>query len=116
VLMPWTIRNYRVFGALIPLRSNFGLELWLGNNPSGDEVNSFLLHPFVNISEARRYTQLGERAYMADKQREAGAFILSHPGATSRFVLRRAAQYWFAVTDRPGGTWSSSPLYVKALV
>ena len=32
-LVPWTIRNYRVFGKFIVLRSNFGLELWLGNNP-----------------------------------------------------------------------------------
>src|SRR5882762_4798041 len=33
-LAPWTIRNYRVFGKFIVLRSNFGLELWLGNNPN----------------------------------------------------------------------------------
>ncbi len=31
-LLPWTIRNYQVFGRLMPVRDNFGLELWLGNH------------------------------------------------------------------------------------
>jgi 4-amino-4-deoxy-L-arabinose transferase-like glycosyltransferase len=30
---PWFIRNYRVFHQFIPFRTNFGLELQIGNNP-----------------------------------------------------------------------------------
>ena len=32
-IVPWTARNYAAFGQLVPVKSNFGLEFWLGNNP-----------------------------------------------------------------------------------
>ncbi len=114
-LMPWTLRNYRVFHKWIPLRSNFGLELWLGNNPGADDVNSFSQHPALNSAEASLFTRLGELAYMRVKKQEALAYIRSHPAETLARVLHRVATNWFAVTDRPGSTWSSSPPYVKAL-
>jgi hypothetical protein len=116
ILMPWTIRNYRAFGVWIPLRSNFGLEFWLGNNPDANDVNYFSLHPFQNPSEASRFKSLGEIEYMSAKGRDAMAFIKSHPGTDLHFVLRRVAMYWFAVTDRPRADWNSVPLYVKALL
>jgi 4-amino-4-deoxy-L-arabinose transferase-like glycosyltransferase len=39
VLAPWTIRNYRVFGKIIPVSQNLGVNLWCGWNPhaSGSE-------------------------------------------------------------------------------
>jgi len=116
MLVPWTFRNYRVFGVWIPLRSNFGLELWLGNNPAGNEVNSFSLHPFLNPVEGQQFKQLGEIAYMAAKHHEAITFIHSHPGTTLRFILRRIAMFWFSVTDRPRMDWSAIPLYIKVLL
>lgn len=38
-LAPWTIRNYREFGKLIPICSSAGVNLWIGNNPAatGDD-------------------------------------------------------------------------------
>lgn len=32
-ILPWTLRNYQVTGALIPVNSNGGWTLYLGNNP-----------------------------------------------------------------------------------
>jgi len=116
LLMPWTVRNYRVFRSWIPLRSSLGLELWLGNNPDGNAVNSFLHHPFLNPSEAAEFKSLGEVDYMQIKQREAIIFMRSHPWTTLRFIARRIVLYWFAVTDRPSVDWSSLPLYLKTLL
>jgi hypothetical protein len=115
LLMPWTIRNHRALGEWLPLRSNFGLELWLGNNPAGSDVNSFALHPFQNPSEASRFKSLGEIEYMREKQYEAIAFMRAQPGATLHLIARRVALYWFAVSDRPRFDWSTVPFYVKAL-
>jgi 4-amino-4-deoxy-L-arabinose transferase-like glycosyltransferase len=114
-IMPWTVRNYREFGKWIPMRSNFGLELWWGNNPSGDLGNSFVLHPVQNLAEDLKFQRLGEIRYMEEKQQEALEFIASHPVVTFRSTLRRIGDYWFAVSDRPDSGWSSLPASLKVL-
>ena len=86
-LVPWTIRNYRVFGKFIVLRSNFGLELWLGNNRGVPDSWSPWLHPNDNLEEALKYKRMGEIAYMAEKQQQASAFIRTHPMDTLRFTF-----------------------------
>src|SRR5262249_33417942 len=32
VVIPWTIRNYRVHGELVPVKSTFGYAFWQGNH------------------------------------------------------------------------------------
>ena len=115
ILLPWTIRNHRALGKWIPLRSNFGVELWLGNNPAAGDPNSFALHPLWNASEAAEFQRVGEVNYAADKQRAALAYIRAHPTETARAVADRIWSNWFAVTDRVNAQWSTSPAYVKAL-
>ncbi|MGQ9465576.1 MAG: glycosyltransferase family 39 protein [bacterium] len=34
VLLPWTIRNYRVHRAFVPVTTQFGINFWIGNNPN----------------------------------------------------------------------------------
>jgi 4-amino-4-deoxy-L-arabinose transferase-like glycosyltransferase len=36
VVSPWTIRNYLVFHAFVPVQSNSGMVFWAGNNPGSD--------------------------------------------------------------------------------
>lgn len=115
-LVPWTVRNYRVFGKFIVLRSNFGLELWIGNNPNVTDTASPWLHPNDNREEAEKYKRMGEIAYMAEKQRDAFAFMRTHPAQTLDFMFRRFVETWLAITDSPADSWSSSPLYVKAFL
>src|ERR1700704_5309221 len=50
-LAPWTIRNYRVFGKFIVLRSNFGLEFWLGDKPDDRDGAAQLFHAAHNPRE-----------------------------------------------------------------
>jgi len=58
--LPWTWRNYKTFNALVFIRSNFGLELRMGNNPGAlatfEEMDAQgdYLHPRVDINEARK--------------------------------------------------------------
>src|SRR5271165_4904818 len=109
-LVPWTVRNYRVFGKIIVLRSNFGLELWLGNNPNVPDTISAWLHPNDNMDEARKFQRMGEIAYMAEKQQEALAFIRTHPADTINFMYRRFVDNWLAISDSPVDFWSNTAL------
>ena len=84
-LAPWTVRNYRVFGKFIVLRSNFGLELWLGNNPDVPDTWSPWLHPNDSLEEAEKYKRMGEIAFMAAKEHEAFLFMRTHPSDTLEF-------------------------------
>jgi hypothetical protein len=115
-IAPWTVRNYLALGKFIPVRSNFDVELWLGNNPSASDWRSFNSHPSVDRSEAAEYVRLGEIAYVQSKGRIAWGFIRSHPTTTLRSILRRAVSYWLSVSDRPGETWSGEPAYLKMLL
>lgn len=115
-LVPWTVRNYRVFGKFVPLRSNFGLELWLGNNPGVPDTWTPWLHPNDDPKEAAKYARMGEMAYMAEKQHEALVFMRTHPADTLNFMFRRFVENWLGQSDSPADVWSNGPLYVKGFV
>ena len=98
--VPWTIRNYVAFHRLIPLRSNFPFELWLGNNDIFDEHARNGRKSITRTEEARRYAQLGETAYMAEKWQSATSFIESHPGLELRLTGRKFVAFWMG-TESP---------------
>src|SRR5258707_12414961 len=71
VLLPWTIRNYYAVDGLVFVKSNFGLELWLGNNPAVKGNYSRDLHPLVGYGDRLRLLMSGEPNYNRGKQRGA---------------------------------------------
>ena len=106
-LVPWTARNYRVFGKFIVLKSNFGLELWLGNNPKVTDTMGQWQHPNDNREEAEKYKRMGEIPYMAEKQREAFAYMRTHPLDTLNLIFRRFEINWLAFSDSPADIWAN---------
>jgi len=90
VILPWTIRNYATFHRLIPVRDNFGLELWLGNHEGvTDRYDTDF--PILNPSE---YNRLGEITFMQTKRLIAMNFIRRHPGDFLRLSARRFFKFW----------------------
>ena len=96
-ITPWIVRNSRTFGQLMFLRSNFGAELRIGNGPWADGTWREYLHPTQNISEMRRYRQMGEVAYVAERQREAIAFIREDYARFMSLNVKRFIYYWGGV-------------------
>jgi 4-amino-4-deoxy-L-arabinose transferase-like glycosyltransferase len=109
-MVPWTIRNDRVFGKFIVLRSNFGLELWLGNSPNVTDTMAQWQHPSDNPEEAAKYKRMGEIAYMAEKEHEAFAYMRTHPGETLSHVFRRFVDTWLATSESPADVWANADL------
>jgi 4-amino-4-deoxy-L-arabinose transferase-like glycosyltransferase len=115
-LVPWSVRNYEVLGKTIVLRSNFGLELWLGNNPEATDAGSPQLNPDNNFVEAEKYKRMGEVAYMAEKQQEALLFMRTHPVRTLSLTYHKFLNTWLAISETSINSSSNGPLYIKGLL
>jgi 4-amino-4-deoxy-L-arabinose transferase-like glycosyltransferase len=106
VLTPWIVRNYQTFHKFIPVRSGYGLELYIGNNGySARWVNS-ALHPNHSDAELTEYEQDGEVAYMEHKRQQAIEYISAHPGWYAWMTARRIVYMWT-------GYWSLDREYLK---
>src|SRR5271169_5118066 len=98
--IPWTIRNYVAFHRFIPVRSNLPFELWLGNNDIFDENARGGRRSITRTEEARRYAQLGETGYMAEKWELATSFIRTHAELELRLMGRKFVAFWMG-TESP---------------
>jgi 4-amino-4-deoxy-L-arabinose transferase-like glycosyltransferase len=96
-IAPWIVRNYITFGHFIFIRSNFGAELRLGNGPGADGTWMEDLHPSKNAHELRLYGEMGETAYVAERKRQAVAFITQDYPRFAILCAKRFAYYWGGV-------------------
>lgn len=106
VLAPWIIRNYEIFHRFIPVRSGYGLELYIGNNGYSQHWINRQLHPNHNDAELAEYERAGEMAYMDHKRDQAMDYIKAHPGWFAWMTGRRIVYMWT-------GYWSLDRVYLK---
>jgi 4-amino-4-deoxy-L-arabinose transferase-like glycosyltransferase len=104
-IIPWTARNYAAFGRFVPVKSNFGLEFWLGNNPDVKIIWTWWRSPASDPAESNELHRLGEIAYMHQKQSEALHFIWAHPGAFLDASFDRLVDTWTALWDQRADPW-----------
>ena len=105
VMVPWLVRNYEIFHQFIPIRSGFGLELYIGNSADSLHWVDRSLHPNHSDAELAEYAQRGELAYMAHKAQQARQYIRSHPAQYVYRVMRRVVYIWT-------GFWSFDRAYL----
>ena len=98
--LPWTVRNYSALHRLVPLRSSFPFELWIGNNDIFDEHAVGGIQRITRFEETRKYSQLGENAYLAEKWTLAKSFIQQKPALFLRLTGRKVIATW-AGTEHP---------------
>jgi len=100
-ILPATIHNYRVSGDLIPVSSNGGINLFIGNHPGASGM--FQVPPEMRLDLLASSTEIAERAegralsagevsaYWAGR---ALAYMRSSPGPWLRLTARKAALFW----------------------
>lgn len=57
LIMPWTLRNYYYFDALVPISNNGGINFYIGNNPHANgryNSNQSIRAPLENLSEIEK--------------------------------------------------------------
>jgi len=106
--VPWTIRNYIQFHRLIPLRSNFAFELYIGNNENYDDAHRLRPGAVTQDREILRYLHMGETAFMDEERRKALAFITANPRIELRLITLRFAEFWMG-TPTPIATFRETP-------
>ena len=104
-LVPWTIRNYYAVDGLIFVKSNFGMELWLGNNPAVKQIYSVELHPGKNAQQLLQMILEGEPNYNRQKEREAIVYIEAQPAAFVKNTFERVEDTWTDAYDSEIDPW-----------
>ena len=115
VLLPWEVRNYRLFSEVIPVTSSGGKNLYLANNPlsSGGTVG------YRELMEGGIF-HLGEKeneiAYDRDYRKRALDFIKENPGRFLLLSLKRLAWFYHFDYHYRGTFWLIIPFHVLLIL
>jgi hypothetical protein len=110
VVAPWTVRNYRVFGRWIPVKSNLAYELYQSEclQPEGLlRSTTFRAHPnSAAAGERAEYKALGETAFLDRKREQFWQAVRAEPldfldRTASRFL---GATVWYVPMNRADET------------
>jgi hypothetical protein len=114
--MPWTIRNYIVFHRWIPLRSNFPLELYIGNNENYDDKHPRYPGPITKERELVRYFHMGETPFMDEERRKATRFMVGHPRVELILFAQRFVAFWGGIPRPIASFLNTDSLLVRVLL
>ncbi|MBZ5568900.1 MAG: glycosyltransferase family 39 protein [Acidobacteriia bacterium] len=104
VVTPWTIRNYRVFHKFMPLRSNFWVEVRVGNTGDISDIYPDWAIPSTSAAQWNELHRVGETAYIAEMRDLALRFIRDNPGVFAWLTWKRFVFVWT-------GFWNLDPAY-----
>jgi 4-amino-4-deoxy-L-arabinose transferase-like glycosyltransferase len=114
--LPWTIRNHIQFHKLIPLRSNFSFELYIGNNENYDDQHKFRPGAITQDREILRYLHMGETAFMEEEKRKAFAFMASHPRIELWLVSQRFVDFWTGTSTPLAAFRQADSLWLRLIL
>ncbi len=99
LIAPWSWRNEQLFHTFVPLRTNFGAELYLGNGPGANGILMSYDHPITDRRQFELYRQMGELRYTAWRGALARQAIRADVPRFLRLCLNRIYFFWFGVPN-----------------
>lgn len=105
-IAPATIRNYRVSGEFVPITTNAGVNLYIGNHPGAEGLclveigglgkfeTCFDYPALVRNLEAAQGRRLTHKEVDAFFQQKAMEHIRSNPGEFARLTFKKALMFW----------------------
>ena len=97
LIAPWSWRNWTAFHHWVPLRGNFGAELYLGNGPGAVGLLMEYNHPGEDPSQLKVYREMGEVAYAKMRGDKAKAIIRADWPRFFELSAKRFYYFWFSV-------------------
>lgn len=77
------------------------MEILVGNSNDTSNPSNWNVLPGTNPSELQKLRQVGEPAYMAEKQREANELIARYPSRYIGLTMRRILNTWTGIWEFP---------------
>jgi len=114
--LPWTIRNYVQFHKLIPLRSNFAFELYIGNNENYDDQHRSRPGAITQDREIFRYLHMSETAFMEEEKRKAVTFIVEHPRIELWLISQRLVDFWTGTSTPLAAFREADSLWLRIIL
>jgi hypothetical protein len=114
--VPWTIRNYAAFHRFVPLRSNFPLELYIGNNENYDDQHPRYPGMVTKDRETWRYIKMGETPFMDEEMRKAKKFIFAHPWVEAILFYERFIAFWGGIPNPIDKFLATDSWLVRSLI
>lgn len=109
VIAPWSLRNYSVYGTFVPVSTNGGYNLWIGNNPYATgtyllEVDGRTVHSFdmrQELLQGRSWTDVEADEFFRAR---AMSYIKEYP---DRFLVNGVKKLWYLYSlDTDAVNWS----------
>ncbi len=97
LIAPWSWRNWEAFHHWVPLRGNFGAELYLGNGPGAVGLLMEYNHPGESVQQLQLYRELGEVNYARLRGDKAKALIRADWPRFLKLSATRFYYFWFSV-------------------
>ncbi len=97
LIAPWSRRNWEAFHHWVPLRGNFGAELYLGNGPGAVGLLMEYNHPGESVQQLQLYRELGEVNYARLRGDRAKELIRANWPRFFKLSATRFYYFWFSV-------------------
>jgi hypothetical protein len=108
VLLPWEMRNYNIWHHIVPVSTNGGINLYIGNNP---QANGGYVIPESDSMWRKLMAEPNEAKRDLKATRAALDWIKANPLAFLKLVPIKFARFW--VFDYSGFDWTFKSRYGK---
>ncbi|MEO0185553.1 MAG: glycosyltransferase family 39 protein [candidate division WOR-3 bacterium] len=107
ILIPWTIRNYRIHKTLVPITTQFGVNLWIGNNANATgtdfyEIKSVETQDYILVTQTLPSTVQDSLNRLSEINRakfflyQAFDFMVNNPHKFIVLLVKKCYYYlWF---------------------
>lgn len=115
VVTPWTVRNWLVQGRFVPIRTAYGLNLWVGNHEGATGTGYTKDGEFARYTLSPEYGAYMQRLMPEDEQdrddfygREGMRFIRENPG---KYLALCGKRLWYFVWFVPVHPFAKNVVY-----
>ena len=93
VILPWTARNWQVFGAVVPISTNGGVNLLLGNNENAGANTGTMadIRHYRKEAATRSYNEIERDAFFKES---AVNWIRENPTEAVRLYIAKWLNHW----------------------